>query len=137
MTIAHLRSAATIALVAAAFACPRFARADEPMKVGTMNVQRHGDHGSPLILIPGLACGGWVWDDTVAKLKGDHVIYVVTLAGFDGTPPVQGKLMDLASDSLAELIRTQHIEKPVLIGHSLGGTLSTRSPKRIPISSAA
>jgi len=102
----------------------RSANAADPIRVGTMTVQRHGDHGTPLILIPGLASGGWVWDDAVAALKNDHVLYVVTLAGFDGIPPAQGKLMDLANDSLLELIRTQHLDHPVLIGHSLGGTLS-------------
>jgi pimeloyl-ACP methyl ester carboxylesterase len=100
--------------------------ADVPsdFRVGTMTVRHHGDHGRPLILIPGLAGGGWVWDDTVARLKKDHVLYVVTLAGFDGAAPVPGRLLELAGDSLLQLIRTQHLDRPVLIGHSLGGTLS-------------
>ncbi|HTL29398.1 MAG TPA: alpha/beta hydrolase, partial [Tepidisphaeraceae bacterium] len=104
-----------------------FASADESIRVGTMTVQHHGDHGKSVILVPGLASGGWVWDDLVGKLKNDHQVFVVTLAGFDGTKAPSGKmLMDLADDSLVELIRTQHIDKPVLIGHSLGGTLSIR-----------
>jgi pimeloyl-ACP methyl ester carboxylesterase len=100
--------------------------ADVPsdLRIGTMVVKHYGDHGRPLILIPGLACGGWVWEDTVARLKKDHVLYVVTLAGFDGVAPVQGKLLELAGDSLLQLIRTQHLDRPVLIGHSLGGTVS-------------
>src|SRR4029079_16082017 len=65
----------------------RSANAADPIRVGTMTVQRHGDHGTALILIPGLASGGWVWDDAVAALTNDHVLYVVTLAGFDGIPP--------------------------------------------------
>jgi len=65
-----------------------------------------------------------VLDETVARLKKDHVLYVVTLAGFEGVAPVQGRLLELAGDSLLQLIRTQHLDRPVLIGHSLGGTLS-------------
>jgi pimeloyl-ACP methyl ester carboxylesterase len=105
--------------------------AEQPSRIGTLTMQRHGDHGTPVILIPGLASGGWVWDDLVGRLKDDHVLYVVTLAGFDGiAPPAQGKLMDLADDSLAELIRTQKLDRPVLVGHSLGGTLSIRFAER-------
>jgi pimeloyl-ACP methyl ester carboxylesterase len=96
--------------------------------VGTLTVQRYGDHGRPVILIPGLASGAWVWDATREQLAANHVVYTVTLAGFDGIPlPNQpGNLIDRADSSLTELIRTHHIRKPVLIGHSLGGTLAIR-----------
>ncbi len=99
-----------------------------PFTVGTLTVQRHGDHGSPLILVPGLGSGAWVWDDTVAHLDDNHVVYTVTLAGFDGVPPPARKtgLMDQADASLLRLIDEQHIDKPVLVGHSLGGTLAIR-----------
>lgn len=93
-------------------------------EVGTMLVERHGERGTPLILIPGLASGAWVWEGTVKKLKDTHVLYVVTLAGFDGRPAVPGEVMDQALQSLKDLITTYKIAKPVLIGHSLGGILS-------------
>ncbi len=102
------------------------AAAPSPMvfDVGTLHVEQHGEQGSALILIPGLACGSWVWKDTIARLKRDHRVYAVTLAGFDGQPAVQGDVMALAADSLRELIASKRIDKPVLVGHSLGGTLA-------------
>lgn len=95
-------------------------------EVGTLHVQTRGDHGQALILIPGLGSGPWVWNDTVAGLKSEHRIYVLTLAGFDGTPaPVKSTdLMAQTEASLLELIKSRKIDKPVLIGHSLGGTLA-------------
>jgi hypothetical protein len=42
--------------------------------------------GRPLILIPGLASGGWVWQETVRAFSPDHAMYVLTLPGFDGRP---------------------------------------------------
>jgi pimeloyl-ACP methyl ester carboxylesterase len=104
------------------------ARPAETFTVGTLSVQRYGDHGRPLILIPGLGSGAWVWDSTVAHLRQDHIVYTVTLAGFDGVPPPAQKtgLMDQADASLLQLIRDHHIDKPVLVGHSLGGTLAIR-----------
>ncbi len=96
--------------------------------VGTLHVQHYGDHGQPVILIPGLASGAWVWQDTINHLRKNHVVYALTLAGFDGVPaPAKMTgLMDQADASLLQLIRDQHISKPVLIGHSLGGTLAIR-----------
>ena len=42
-------------------------------EVGILKVERHGEHGTPVILVPGLASGAWVWDDTVRRLQGTHV----------------------------------------------------------------
>ncbi len=100
-------------------------------QVGTLRFERHGDHGRPVILIPGLECGPWVWEQTIADLQKDHVVYAVTLAGFDGVPPPAhdagaGTLLDRADASLLQLIEREHIDRPVLVGHSIGGTLSLR-----------
>ncbi len=96
--------------------------------VGTLKVERHGDHGQPVILIPGLQGGPWVWQQAIERLQQDHVVYALTLAGFDGMPaPTDGgNLFDRADASLLQLIEQQKITKPVLIGHSLGGTLALR-----------
>jgi pimeloyl-ACP methyl ester carboxylesterase len=92
--------------------------------VGKMLVERRGTHGSPLILIPGLASGAWVWADTVKQLQESHVVYTVTLPGFNGQPAIEGRVMKEALLSLKGLILTQKLDKPVLIGHSLGGVLA-------------
>ncbi|HET7569988.1 MAG TPA: alpha/beta hydrolase [Gammaproteobacteria bacterium] len=113
-----------LALSAAAMAAPT----PKTYTVGTLHVDQYGSHGRPLILIPGLGSGAWVWKETIAHFKHDHVIYALTLAGFDGTPAPRdaGNLFDAADASLLKLIRQHHIDKPVLIGHSLGGTLAIR-----------
>jgi pimeloyl-ACP methyl ester carboxylesterase len=96
----------------------------ERFEVASMLVERHGDKGSPLVLIPGLASGAWVWQDTVRQFKGDHVVYVVTLAGFDGRPAAEGNAMDNAQQAILALIASRKLAKPVLIGHSLGAIMS-------------
>ncbi len=92
--------------------------------VGSLHVERHGESGSPVILIPGLASGVWVWKDSIAALQGEHRVYAVTLAGFDGVPAVKGDVLAQATASLRELIVSQRLDRPVLVGHSLGGTLA-------------
>ncbi len=96
----------------------------ERFEVGATLVEKHGQRGTPLILIPGLASGAWVWQETVRQNMKDHVVYVLTLPGFDGRPGVDGKGMAAAQDSVRELIESRKLRKPVLVGHSLGGMLS-------------
>jgi pimeloyl-ACP methyl ester carboxylesterase len=96
----------------------------ERFEVSGMLVERHGERGRPLVLVPGLASGAWAWQDMVREFSREHVVYVVTLPGFDGRPAVAGNALDAARKSLLELIGTRRLEKPVLVGHSLGGILA-------------
>lgn len=120
MTIAGL----ALAFCASAVPTATAAAPAETFDVGSARVERHGEVGPPLILIPGLASGAWVWQDTIAALAGEHRIYAVTLAGFDGRPPAAGDALAQASGALEELIASRRLERPVLVGHSLGGILA-------------
>lgn len=106
--------------------------AAERFEVGATLVERHGQRGTPLILIPGLASGPWAWQETVRQLGQDHTVYVLTLPGFDGRPFVPDKGIAAAQDTLRELIETRKLRKPVLIGHSLGGTMALGLAARYP-----
>ena len=78
--------------------------------------------GSPLIFIPGLECSGDVWKDAAAHFSGNHTCYVLTLPGFAGQPPLaDSNILGAVVSQLAQYIRENHIQKPVIIGHSLGG----------------
>jgi pimeloyl-ACP methyl ester carboxylesterase len=96
----------------------------ERFDIGGTLVERHGQRGRPLILVPGLGSGAWAWQDTVRQFSGEHVVYVVTLAGFDGRAPAAGKTLENAHNALRELIVSRKLAKPVLVGHSLGAALS-------------
>ena len=98
--------------------------AAERFEVKGMLVERHGSGPRALILVPGLATGGWVWQETVREFSHDHTLYVVTLPGFDGRPAVAGNPFDAAKSALTELVTSRKLVKPVLIGHSVGGTLA-------------
>jgi pimeloyl-ACP methyl ester carboxylesterase len=104
----------------------------ERFEAGSLLVERHGQRGTPLILIPGLGSGAWAWQDTVRQFSGEHIVYVVTLAGFDGRAPVAGKTFDNAQQSLHELIVSRKLDKPVLVGHSLGAALSIAFAEQHP-----
>ncbi len=82
--------------------------------------------GSPVLFIPGLACSGEVWEETVENLKEKYRCYVFTLPGFAEQPPrkAQGNYLQSLQTEIAEYIREELSEKPVLVGHSLGGFLA-------------
>jgi pimeloyl-ACP methyl ester carboxylesterase len=80
--------------------------------------------GPDVLLIPGLACSGAVWDSTVAELSKDHTCHVVTLAGFAGEPAQEGAFIDSALKVLGDYIGTRLHGKPLVVGHSLGGLIA-------------
>jgi len=96
----------------------------ETFEAGVLLVERHGSKGRPIILIPGLASGPWVWQDVIRQFKDQFTLYVVTLPGFDGRPAPAGEPLDGARTALRELIASRKLAAPVLIGHSLGGILA-------------
>jgi N-formylmaleamate deformylase len=80
--------------------------------------------GPPMILIPGLASGGNVWDGTVAHFKGRYQCNVLTLAGFAGQPAMDGPFLEKVRDGIVKYIKAQKLDHPVIIGHSLGGMMA-------------
>lgn len=81
--------------------------------------------GQPLLLVPGLACSGTVWQDAVQTLSETHQCHVLTLPGFAGQPAVEheGKYVDFIKNEINRYIDELGLQHPVVIGHSLGGFL--------------
>ncbi|MES2118474.1 MAG: alpha/beta hydrolase [Pseudomonadota bacterium] len=82
--------------------------------------------GQPIILIPGLASSGEVWNGTVARYCGNHQCHVLTLAGFAGVPPVDAPLLPAVEQQLSDYISALGMDHPLVIGHSLGGYLALK-----------
>ncbi|HLI95266.1 MAG TPA: alpha/beta fold hydrolase, partial [Candidatus Baltobacteraceae bacterium] len=122
-----------IALAASALAWSAPARASLPPPLpksqqsfnsGSIHVDVYGTPGKPaLIFIPGLTCGPWEWAGEITQFAPNYTIYALTLPGFDDQPAVSGAPFDTVSADFWTLLQTRNIQKPILIGHSLGGTL--------------
>ena len=89
-------------------------------------------HGQPMILIPGLSSSGETWDTTVAHYQDRFECHVLTVAGFAGVPRVPAPMLDTVRDGLAAYIRDHKLDKPVIVGHSLGGFLALALAAKYP-----
>lgn len=88
-------------------------------------VQVSGKGKNSIILIPGFASSGSVWDDTKAKFEKGYTCHVLTMAGFAGVPPTNNDPSFKSwEEGIAAYIKDKKIEKPVIIGHSMGGGLA-------------
>ncbi len=119
--------ASTIVFSAPASAAvpPPLPPASASFNQGSLHVSVYGSPSKPaMIFIPGLTCGPWQWSGEIAQFSPDYRIYALTLPGFDGQPAIAQPLFQTVSDDFWAMLQAQKIEKPIVIGHSLGGTLA-------------
>lgn len=80
--------------------------------------------GESVLLFPGFGCTAQVWDGVVEDLSQNHELHLFTFAGFGGVAPIEMPWLATIKDQVADYVQENNLEKPTLIGHSLGGTLS-------------
>ena len=81
--------------------------------------------GRPIIFIPGLGCPGEVWNATAAHLEDKGFeSHILTLAGFAGLPPIDKPISATVRKELTRYIQSRRLERPVIVGHSMGGFIA-------------
>ncbi|VXC07926.1 Pimeloyl-ACP methyl ester carboxylesterase [Flavobacterium sp. 9AF] len=80
--------------------------------------------GEPILFFPGFGCPGEVWEETVAEISKTNECHVFTFAGFGNVPPIDTPWLNTIKNEIITYVKDKKIQKPILIGHSLGGTLS-------------
>lgn len=91
--------------------------------------------GSDVILIHGLSSSRDVWNTTADALDDDHRVHLVQLNGFAGAPTAgaaEGNVSGPAADEIARYIRESGLDRPAVIGHSMGGTIGMMLAARHP-----
>ena len=90
--------------------------------------------GPDVILIPGLTASSDIWKGTVAALPG-YRYHLVQVSGFAGTPVrgnARGEVVAPLASEIARYIETRRLEKPAIVGHSMGGTVAMMVAARAP-----
>ena len=78
--------------------------------------------GEALVFLHGFCETHEIWDEFVNPLKERFRIITIDLPGFGNSDILPGPFtIDAAGDALANHLEKKHLEKSVLIGHSLGG----------------
>src|SRR5215831_20847424 len=111
---------------------PRTDKAQQEKKAQSSFTIKVSGHGAPMILIPGMASSGDTWKSTVAHFQNRYTCHVLTLAGFAGEPPIQSPLLAAVREDLAAYIQQQHLQGPVIVGHSLGGNVALDLAEHYP-----
>ena len=151
-----MKTALLTVLAAAALATPALAQ-DGHGAHAAAPTAAHADHGhrhadfesgrfhvrvdgpaSPIgdvILIPGLSSSPHVWDLLTDELKGRYRVHRIHVQGFAGAPAednAEGPVSAPVAEDIARYIREQGLEKPAVIGHSMGGTIGMMLAARHP-----
>ncbi|MEO1656069.1 MAG: alpha/beta fold hydrolase, partial [Bacteroidota bacterium] len=87
-------------------------------------VSKSGKGTQALLFIPGFACSGDVWKETRALYEADFLCYTFTMAGFAGAPAQHDPRFRDWEKALADYIKREGMEHPIVIGHSMGGALA-------------
>jgi pimeloyl-ACP methyl ester carboxylesterase len=83
--------------------------------------ERHGS-GRPLVLLHGGLASGEMFGPVLPALAANHEVIVVDLQGHGRTADIDRPIdIRLMADDIAALIRHLRLEKPDLVGYSLGG----------------
>lgn len=91
--------------------------------------------GSPVILIPGLACPRAVYDSVAADLARHHRIILVQVNGFGGDDPGANLKPGVLNGIVADLdgyIARNKLAGAAVIGHSMGGLVGLMLAKAHP-----
>ncbi len=91
--------------------------------------------GRDIILIPGLSSSPEVWDGTVEHLGAGWRVHRIHIQGFAGAPAegnASGPVSAPVAEEIARYITENHLDHPVVVGHSMGGTIGLMLAARHP-----
>ncbi len=83
--------------------------------------------GEPLVLIHGIGHRREAWNPVVDQLAERYEVFAIDLAGFGespGYPPGTPYSMDIACQNLSDNFASWGIDRPHVVGNSLGGAIA-------------
>lgn len=91
--------------------------------------------GPDVIFIPGLTSSPEIWKGAVDHLGGRYRVHRIHVNGFAGAEAganATGPVSAPVAEEIARYIREQGLNKPAVVGHSMGGTIGMMLAARHP-----
>jgi pimeloyl-ACP methyl ester carboxylesterase len=92
-------------------------------------------NGPDIVLVPGLASSRDVWAGVADSLEHRYRLHLVQVKGFAGLAAEangDGPVSAPAVEDIARYIHESKLERPAVIGHSMGGTIAMMLASRHP-----
>lgn len=91
----------------------------------TLHVLQWGEQGTPVVCVHGLTANAFCFQAIADELASDHRVFAYDLRGRgDSDKPETGYSVPIHAADLAELLKELELERPVIIGHSLGALIA-------------
>jgi pimeloyl-ACP methyl ester carboxylesterase len=98
-----------------------------------------GGSGRPLVLLTGLGNNAHIYDKFAPKLTPSYHVYGITRRGFGASSapvPANGNYSaDRLGDDVVAVVDSLKLNRPVLVGHSIGGeelsSVGSRHPEKV------
>ncbi len=129
-----MRLAVLLALAVPALSVPSASVAAAPVFAPSRFTVETSGSGPDVILIPGLTASKDIWRPTVAAVPG-YRYHLIQVSGFAGAPTrgnAHGDVVAPLADEIARYIEANHLRRPAIVGHSMGGTLALMLAARHP-----
>jgi pyruvate dehydrogenase E2 component (dihydrolipoamide acetyltransferase) len=101
----------------------------QPEMAGPLRYLRQGDRGEPVVLIHGFGGDLDNWLFAIPALAEEHTVYALDLPGHGGSSKDVGDGRSLA-DAVVAFLDSQELERPHLVGHSLGALVAAQVAAR-------
>lgn len=92
-----------------------------------------GGSGTPLVLLHGATSSWRCWQPVLSELEQHHRVFAPTLAGHHGGPALAcaaHEVLDRLVDDLVDWLDGSGLERPHVVGNSLGGWLALELARR-------
>ena len=100
----------------------------------TVVAERGVGTGASFILLHGIGMGRHYWGALTDSLGAHGRVYALDLPGFGDAPePEEPLTMAQFGDLVSELVEREGIERPVLVGHSMGAQVAVEAAARHPL----
>lgn len=90
--------------------------------------------GRDVLMIPGLMSGRHIWDAVVRATPGYryHLLQVAGFAGEAVRGNASGRILAPLTEEIARYIAGNGLDRPAIVGHSMGGTIGMMLASRYP-----